>query len=782
MNKAYITPTGSGTGDGSSWQNAAKLGSMNKLIEAVGPGGEVLVRADLGTYQLRGPLEIVKGGTAAGDVTIRGVDVNEADMLVHIKGTRMDTYTPGGAPGFDGLRLLTGADHLNIQNFKLEDMGRAIHVGSAIKDLSISNMVGENVRRFFDNDYRNGPTGEATISGLVIEDVEIRGFSKNAIRLRDGTNDVVIRNVTADSERQDKDNFAMGVLLTDQVHNVLIENTTMRNSHSTLGSYWNGDGFVTERGVSNVRFVNTVSTGNTDAGYDLKSSNTVLINAYAADNSRNYRIWSDSVTIIDSVSVDAHNRNGASAAHVWVGKDGKATFINLDVYEDNRANVVFHTVERGARVILDDVDIHAVSGVRMTTQMGSGSSVRTVDGSALVAQPLVAAEVPGERGMVASLAAVAPPAPPPPTVISVAADQPAIGEGQFGQTQMSFTVTRSGPADLESSVNWSVTGRGESAASAQDFVGDALPGGSVSFAAGETTKTVTIAVKADRFVEADEGFTVTLAGPVNGELGESAVAMTILNDDPTPTGVTVLSRDHAVDLSAAGNQVVTGPAHHNTYFVASEARSGRDTISNFGKDDVLVTTQALNDSNGDGLISLTRNTLKIDAGRVSDTVTFGGEGLKALRHLGVSDDGLNVYADASVRPARAIEGTLADDVLKGDAGDRATNRFFFDTALDLDLGADHIENFGAKDLLITTTKLADAGGKVALFANGTLELPGGAGAKHDGYFAGEGGTVMIKGMSSAPVTQLEYDGVIARKGVDYHVYSIVGSSAGLADF
>jgi hypothetical protein len=777
MSKAYITPTGAGRADGSSWANAAKLGSINTMIAKVGPGGEVLVRADMGAYQLKGPVEIVRGGTSAGDVTIRGVDVNEADMLVHMKGTRMDVYTPGGAAGLDGLRLLTGANHLNIENFKLEDMGRAIHVGSAIKDLKISNVVGENVQRLFDNDFRNGPTGDATITGLVIEDVTVHGFSKNAIRLSDNTNDVVIRNVVGDSERQDMDNFAMGVQLTDTVNNVLIENTTMRNAHSSLGGYWNGDGFVTERGVHNVRFVNTVATGSTDAGYDLKSTDTVLIGAYAADNKRNYRIWSDSITIIDSVSVDVHNRGGSGGTgHIQLATNAAVTLVNMDIYESNPRRTIFDVAELGARITLDDVNLYAGPDVRLMAQ-GVGSSVRNVDGSLPTIQPMPPGGAPGEFST-ASIMQVA----PEPSVLSISASHSALGEGQFGQTAMTFTVTRTGPVDKDASVAWSVEPSGASGASAQDFVGDKLPGGAISFAAGETAKEVVIFVKAERLIEADESFTVTLASPVNGKLGQSAAQMTILNDDPQPVGITTIGQANSIDLTSGQSQIVTGTAQREMFFVRNEAVSGRDTIANFGKDDVLVTTRLLNDSNNDGLITFSRNLVNLDGRNGNDIISFTNNGLKALRNLGATDDGLNVYADASVRPARSIEGGLGDDALRGDVGDRQTNRFFFDTALDLDLGNDEIANFGMRDLIVTTTRLADVGGAVALAPNGKLELPGGTGGLRDGYFAGEGGSVTLKGLTGAPVAQLEYDGAMARNGVTYHVYSMTGSQAGLADF
>ena len=58
-------------------------------------------------------------------------------------------------------------------------------------------------------------------------------------------------------------------------------------------------------------------------------------------------------------------------------------------------------------------------------------------------------------------------------------------------------------------MNWAVTGSGTNAANATDF-GGTLPSGTVNFAVGETSKTITVNVQGDTTREPDETFTVTL--------------------------------------------------------------------------------------------------------------------------------------------------------------------------------------------------------------------------------------------------------------------------------
>jgi Ca2+-binding RTX toxin-like protein len=118
-----------------------------------------------------------------------------------------------------------------------------------------------------------------------------------------------------------------------------------------------------------------------------------------------------------------------------------------------------------------------------------------------------------------------------PAVVSIAAGDADKREGQTGTTPYTFIITRSGPTSGAGSVAWAVEG---SRVAISDFSGGVLPSGVVNFAAGETVKTVTVLVAGDKFLEADETFTVKLSAPSAGvELGTSIATGTIRNDDAT---------------------------------------------------------------------------------------------------------------------------------------------------------------------------------------------------------------------------------------------------------
>lgn len=250
--------------------------------------------------------------------------------------------------------------------------------------------------------------------------------------------------------------------------------------------------------------------------------------------------------------------------------------------------------------------------------------------------------------------------------------------------------------------------------------------------------------------------------------GDGGLRAQIFSADTGPAPL--IEREGTQDCSAAGNQVLTGLAGSDIFYCDVTASTGHDTIDDFKSTDVLVTNGKIYDSNNDGFITFGANGLiDIDGpGGASDTIAISNlSGASGLRFMG-ERDGYFVYADRTVRPARAIEGKLGDDALAGDVGDTKANVFFFDTALDLDLGHDTLTRFGGKDVLVTTTKLGEGPGNIT-FANG-LNLPGTLGS----------GVVDIFDLNGAAAHELEFDGAVTRHGVQYFVYSLEGSAAGVS--
>src|SRR5262249_50011893 len=83
----------------------------------------------------------------------------------------------------------------------------------------------------------------------------------------------------------------------------------------------------------------------------------------------------------------------------------------------------------------------------------------------------------------------------------------------------------------------------------------------LSFAPGETSKTITAYVKPDTYRETDETFVVTLSGASNATISQGSATGTILDDDPTgPIEVNATTGGMARDYTGTGTftEAVTG--------------------------------------------------------------------------------------------------------------------------------------------------------------------------------------------------------------------------------
>ena len=115
--------------------------------------------------------------------------------------------------------------------------------------------------------------------------------------------------------------------------------------------------------------------------------------------------------------------------------------------------------------------------------------------------------------------------------------------GDSGTADLEFTVTLSPAADMATTVAWATsTAQGDTATAGTDYTAGS---GTLSFAKGDTSKTVTVTVTGDELDEANETLTVTLSSASDGlSIGDATATGTITDDDDrglvfSPTSVTV---------------------------------------------------------------------------------------------------------------------------------------------------------------------------------------------------------------------------------------------------
>ena len=112
-------------------------------------------------------------------------------------------------------------------------------------------------------------------------------------------------------------------------------------------------------------------------------------------------------------------------------------------------------------------------------------------------------------------------------------DSPSVAEGAAGTTStLRFTVSLSSVSLSQVTVAYADAGTG-SATSGTDYT--VLAAGTLTFAVGETSKTIDVSVSGDAAVEPDETVVVRLSNAVNAALAVVTGTGTITNDDQAPT-------------------------------------------------------------------------------------------------------------------------------------------------------------------------------------------------------------------------------------------------------
>lgn len=329
----YIMPIAQGTGDGTSWQNAAAFEDIDAMVTAVGAGGTVYIRANAGDYVFGDdPARIAHGGADGNPVTIIGVDASLVPTKAVMVGSRTRWTLPADpeqvsdgsdwAVGQIILRLEEGADDLTFRFLDFQHTGHPFHLtGPTHTNITVEDCSAHNFRRFFEHQ-----TGTSHI-GTVIRRVTGIGFSKTAIRIRGDSHDVLLEDVYLNSGRQDGDNFATGVELNETAHDITMVNVTAKNCHWSAWNdpdrFWNADGFASERGNYNVTRINCTSSGNTDAGFDDKGENIRNINCIASDNNTNYKFWGSSHVNENCKALDPAFRGGTiGRQQYWLAGEG----------------------------------------------------------------------------------------------------------------------------------------------------------------------------------------------------------------------------------------------------------------------------------------------------------------------------------------------------------------------------------------------------------------------------------------------------------------------------
>ena len=209
-------------------------------------------------------------------------------------------------------------------------------------------------------------------------------------------------------------------------------------------------------------------------------------------------------------------------------------------------------------------------------------------------------------------------------------DSPRAVEGDSGPTTMTFTVTLSPAAPVQATVDYAYSTTG-SATSGTDHA--AIPGGTLTFAPGVTTRTISVTVNGDTDMEPDEGVAVQLSNPGPSGFvlatGARRLGTGLIVDDDRPT-LTIDS-----PRVAEGN---SGPTDLEFTVTLSPASTGQVTVD--------WSTPGGTATAGTDYTAMS-GTLTFAAGETSETIA------------------VEVRGDGAVEPDETVEVVIFDPVPSG---------------------------------------------------------------------------------------------------------------------
>ncbi|NQW51616.1 MAG: cellulase family glycosylhydrolase [Rhodospirillales bacterium] len=174
---------------------------------------------------------------------------------------------------------------------------------------------------------------------------------------------------------------------------------------------------------------------------------------------------------------------------------------------------------------------------------------------------------------------------PAPVLPTLTVGDASIVEGQSGTKQMNFTVNLSQAATGPVTVHYA-TANG-TATAGPDYVARS---GTITFAAGETQKTISVTVNGEKVAELNEALALNLSSPTGATIADGAAIGTILTDDAIVPKIAIAdatmregdSGTRNLSFTVTLSEATTNPVTVTYATADGTAKAGQDYIAQTG--------------------------------------------------------------------------------------------------------------------------------------------------------------------------------------------------------
>ncbi|MBB4098350.1 hypothetical protein [Sphingomonas kyeonggiensis] len=261
------------------------------------------------------------------------------------------------------------------------DVGNGLFViRESVRGVQISDVEVAGGYRVIENTSVPREAG-ADIVGLRVQGAKASDLRRSFARIRYGSHDGVIADVTASGTlTTGAHDLPVGISFADTAHDFRLERCTMRGFQWKRGDnkYWNGDGFSTERGNARILFRQCAAWDNSDGGFDLKSTDSLLDDCTSGRNARNFRLWSSiRATRLTSVNPQKIGGIGDTNHFAIMAAQGlrQPLVIHIEhlVVRSDKAWPIFDVHDGPAHIVIGSHDIQVPPGTPLVRPRGKGS-------------------------------------------------------------------------------------------------------------------------------------------------------------------------------------------------------------------------------------------------------------------------------------------------------------------------------------------------------------------------------------------------------------------------